>query len=777
MKCANNQLHLIMLSLKPHSLLMYRYFQRLLLLISLSANIFCSCLINIHAQNKQDRPTVGLVLSGGGAHGIAHLGVIKVMEEAGLRPDYITGVSMGSIIGGFYSLGYSADSLYKILKKINWDDLLTNVISENKVIFHEKSRFNNSILSLPLSARKVVFPSGLINGQQVENTLSFYSWPAANINDFSKLPIPFMCVATDIITYKKADLFKGYLPDAIRASFSVPSIFTPLKIDTMLLLDGGLIRNFAASEARNMGADIVIGSYVGFKAYKEEDLQSVSGIMKQIALFRSLEDFNSEKKLVNVLIKPNIDEISIARFDNVDSLVQRGYKAALPYKVYFRKLADSLNSIGLQKPIAKILDKQDYTFNKIEIKGNKNYSDFQILGVLDIEPENKVDKYVLSNKIDLLYGKGWFDKVKYRIVPRNDSLILVIDCNEKPQGMLYGSLHYDNSLLSGIIIGLSAKNLLTQRSILNFNSYIGQYYRFDANYLQFIDKNQKLGLTPGFYADNTLIPNLSINSEYGEVVSRNLTPGISLNKMIGLNNLMDLSLNYETQFLILRFVSDAHLENLSYNYLSSTYDYQRNTLDRKYFPKHGMKLNLFVTTSKLLSGGIKTDSSKVVIRENDDNNYNFERFYTFRGSIKKYFSSVDKLTFSIGGEVLLITESDSVSAKNNFYLLGGAESLNKRSVPMIGFHGNEIQVKNLAGVRTELDFEVIKDLHLNLKTDIFAAQEVTGNKGYSLLTGYGLEAGYMSIIGPLKVGLMYGTGNPNNYYNKLKGYISIGYNF
>jgi NTE family protein len=766
-----------MLRMKPHSLLMSGYFQRLLLLISFSVNIFCSCPINIQAQNKQDRPSVGLVLSGGGAHGIAHLGVIRVMEEAGLRPDYITGVSMGSIIGGFYSLGYSADSLYKILKKINWDDLLTNVISENKVIFHEKSRFNNSILSLPLSARKVVLPSGLINGQQVENTLSFYSWPAANINDFSKLPIPYMCVATDIITYKKVDLKTGYLPDAIRASFSVPSIFTPIKIDTMLLLDGGLIRNFAASEVRDMGADIVIGSYVGFKAYKEEDLQSVSGIMKQIALFRSLEDFNTEKKLVNVLIKPDIDGISISRFDNVDSLVQRGYKAALPFKEYFRKLADSLNSIGMQKPMAKILDKQDYTFNKIEIKGNKNYSDFQILGVLDIEPENKVDKYVLSDKIDLLYGKGWFDKVKYRIVPKNDSLILVIDCNEKPQGMLYGSLHYDNSLLSGIIVGLSAKNLLTQRSILNFNSYIGQYYRFDANYLQFIDKNQKLGLTPGFYADNTLIPNLSINSEYGEVVSRNLTSGISLNKMIGLNNLMDLSLNYETQFLILRFVSDAHLENLSYNYLSSTYDYQRNTLDRKYFPKHGMKLNLFVTTSKLLSGSIKTDSSKVVIRENDENSFSFERFYTFRGSIKKYFSSVDKLTFSIGGEVLLITESDSVSAKNNFYLLGGAESLNKRSAPMIGFHGNEIQVKNLAGVRTELDFEVVKDLHLNIKTDIFAAQVVTGKKGYSLLTGYGLEAGYMSIIGPLKVGLMYGTGNPNNYYNKLKGYISIGYNF
>ena len=128
------------------------------------------------------------------------------MEEAGLRPDYITGVSMGSIIGGLYSLGYSADSLHKIFKSINWKLMLSNKIPENKVIFLEKKHFNNSIISLPLSSRKVILPSGLINGQQVENTLSFYAWPAADINDFSKLPIPFMCVATDIITYKKVDL-------------------------------------------------------------------------------------------------------------------------------------------------------------------------------------------------------------------------------------------------------------------------------------------------------------------------------------------------------------------------------------------------------------------------------------------------------------------------------------------------------------------------------------------------------------------------------------------
>ena len=728
-------------------------------------------------QKAQRRPRIGLVLSGGGAHGIAHIGVLKVMEEAGLRPDYITGVSMGSIIGGMYSLGYSADSLQKIFKRINWKQILSNKIPENKVIFLEKSHFSNSIFSLPLSSRKFTLPSGLINGQQVENTLSYYAWPAADINDFSKLPIPFLCVATDIINYKKIDLTSGYLSDAIRASFSVPSIFTPLKIDSMLLLDGGLIRNFAASEAKDMGADILIGSYVGFEGYKADKLQSVSGIMEQIAMFRSLSDFENEKKLVNVLIKPETEGFSIFEFTNVDSLIQRGYKAALPFKKYFRKLADSLDLIGPQKPINYILDKQSYSFNKIEVKGNKSYSADQILGVLDINPGQKIDKTLLTDRIELLYGKAWFDKVKYRVEPRNDSLILVIECIEKPQAMLYGSVHYDNSLLSGIIFEMSVKNLLTQRSVINMSTRISQYYKVEMNYFQFIDRNQVFGLSANFFSDNTMIPLLELRGDKGEVISRNFAPGISINRRIGLNNMMSISANYENQNLIMHYISDVSLKSLSFNYLTATYDYKINTLDSKHFPHKGSIFNLSVNTSKLQSAALKTDSTNFIQRWNDDGNIRFDRFYSFYASIDHYYSPPGKLTFSFGGDILLITNADSVSAQNNFYLLGGIEPVSRRSIPVVGFQSNEIPVKKAAGFRTSLDFEFAEDLHLNFTANIFAIQEVNRANNFSLISGFGIGAGYMSIIGPIKIGLMYGNYKREIYFDRFKGYISLGYNF
>jgi NTE family protein len=734
------------------------------------------CFEQAHSQDSPLRPRVGLVLSGGGAHGIAHLGVLKVMEEAGLRPDCISGVSMGSIVGGMYALGYSTDSILSILKSIDWGDALSNRIPENKVIFLEKEFIGNSILSLPLSKNKIMLPSGLINGQVIENTLSYYAWPAADINDFSKLPIPFTCLAADLISFRKIELNKGYLPDAIRASSSVPSIFTPLKSDSLLLVDGGLLRNFAASEVINMGANIVIGSYTGFEAYNEDELQSVSGILKQIAMFRSHEDFGEQKKLVNHLIVPNTAGLSISAFQNVDSIYMRGYKAALPSKEYFRKLADSLNHLADQKPLENIMAKNTYSFDKIEVAGNKSYSDQQIQGILDIEPGDIVNREMLTNGIELLYGKAWFDKVKYRIVPRNDSLILQIDCIEKPEAMLYGSVRYDNNLLFGLKLGISMKNVLSQRSAININSLIANYYRVKADFLQFIDINQKFGMSVMFYTDKTLIPMMQLGGDRGEVKSRYVIPGLSLSKRIGLNNMMSLNLSYEDMELLVNYDSDVELQSISNKYLTATYDYQLNTLDRKHFPDKGTVFNISAGTSKLRSAETKTDTSEVVYRNGQDQ-YESERFYTLRGSIIHYYSPGRKLTFAFGGEALFLSGSDPVSDRQNFYLMGGIESLNKRSIPMTGFHANEILVRKAAGFRSDFDFEFLKDLHLNISADIFALEELESSDPYTIRTGIGIGAGYLSAIGPMRIGVMYGNHRQGDYFNNLKGFISIGYRF
>ena len=743
----------------------------------LNFNFIVALLVLFQTFAMAQRPSVGLTLSGGGAHGIAHLGVIMVMEEAGLRPDCISGTSMGSIIGGLYAAGYSADSLFKLLKSINWDDMLANKMPEDRIVYPEKYRFYNSMISLSISTKKLNIPSGVNNGQQIEKNLSYYLWPVIDISDFSKLPIPFVCNATDIITYTQVDLKNGYLPDAIRASFTVPSVFTPMKIDTLLLLDGGLIRNFAASAVKDLGADIIIGSYVGFELNGVDKLQTLPGIIEQIAMYRSLEDFNEEKKFVDLLVKPNVDRFSIADFNNVDSLVMAGYVAAMPFKERFKLLADSLNMLGQQPPIPYILDKDNLTFDKIEISGNKTYSNEQISGILDIKTGEAVDRRYLNDKIDLLYGRSWFEKIKYRIVPRNDSLILAIECIEQPNAMLYGSVHYDNALNAGLILGFTLKNYPIQRSVIDFNSYVGTFYKIKTDLIQYLGKDQKVGLNFNLFVDNKLLPWLEHNNETGNTFGRNMTYKFGVNNYVGLNTMLSISGIYNETLLKHDYLSINNTKNYSYNYLSSELAFSRNTLKSKYFPEKGLIFQLSTSIVTLQSAYKYDGINKINVDVTDKPGYNPVTFYVFRGNIMNY-TTTNNVTFAFGGEILYTTKSDSISEQNNFFLLGGVQSISNRSLTMTGFHPHQIKIRNVAIARSEMDITLFKDLHLNMMADFAITDKMTYLKKLTFLSGYGVGLGYDSIIGPIKAGVMYGLYNNDEiHFKPLKGYISIGYNF
>jgi len=732
--------------------------------------------LNLDAQvSDERRPRVGLALSGGGAKGLAHIGVLKVMEEAGLRPDLITGVSMGSIVGGLYAIGYKADSLEKIVRSIDWDLMLSDNIPENKVIFPEKHYFDNSILSLPVTKEKIRIPSGLIKGQQIQSAFSYYSWPASNISDFSKLPIPFMCVATDINTCKKVDIKGGYLADAMRASMAVPSVFTPIKIDSILMVDGGMVRNFAVSEIRDMGADIVIGSYTGSKLLNEDELSSMTSIMRQIAFYAGYYDSKEQMKLVDILIEPDLKDYSITSFKDADSIIALGYSAALPLKKYFQKLADSLNRIGSQPQIKNILGKKTYSFDRIEITGCDIITEDQILGVLGIDPGDNIDNDFLNERIELLYGKVWFDWVKYSIKQRNDSLILIIDCYEKPRIMLTSSLHYDNAINTGLIVGISGKNLLTPRSKINLDSYIGQFYRIGMRYLQFIDRNQKYGLSADIYSEKNFLHGLYISGSINECISYNSFYKLGLRSMVGLNQMLSLSAGIDRLDLKPNMMVNPSLEKLSSFYMTYSFDYSINTLDTKHFPNKGGIYSVNASTSNPLTIYANTGDVKTKYTQTSPGEFSFDRFYSLIFTLHQYFSAGRKWTFGLSVNGMF--NSDTLSTQNNFYFLGGIEPRGIRSVAMAGYETNEVASKKFAGLNAEADLEIFKNIHINLMANSFLVQEVGQQSEFSLFSGYGIGLGYLSIIGPIKAGMMYGANRIENGNNKITGYVTIGYNF
>jgi NTE family protein len=754
-----------------------RVFNEHLILILFLA-VYCFFSIDpASGQSEFRKPLVGLALSGGGSSGIAHIGVLKVMEEAGLRPDYITGVSMGSIIGGLYSTGYSADSLEKVVKTIDWKLLMSNKIPEYKIIYPEKKHFYNSVISFPVTLKKSFIPPGLINGQQIENILSYYAWPALKINDFSDLPIPFMCLATNLLTCRKVELTRGYLPDAMRASSAVPTIFTPLKINNVPLIDGGMVRNLAVTEAREMGSEIVIGSYTGSYLSRRDELESITGILGQIFFFVGVYDFQDQKKYVDILIEPKTDDISSVVFSDIDTLIQRGYRAALPYKDKFRNIADSLDRLGPQKPLINILDNQTYKFDKIVINGNRKISSSQISGVLGIKPGQETDKNLLKNRIELLYGKAWFDKVKYRIVPRNDSLLLMIDCTEAPKTIFYGSVHYDNALHSGLVIGLSVKNPLIQRSLIDIDAYVGHYYKTYAEYSQFLNRSQKYSLSTSFYAENTFIPWFELYGNSGGTLNRVFSQNIALNKRFGLNHMLSLSVQYEKRNLIPSYFSDNRVKKLNHNYESASIEYNVNSLDNKHFPNNGTNFHFLAGISRLASGKLIKDNEIIRFAETGPGKKEFGEFLTISGNIDEYFSLSEKLSIGLGGNILYISDTDSISSQNNSYFLGGFQPINYRSISMTGFHPFQIPVKKLAGLRLSADYEIIDKLYLVFNADIFAVRNTENHNNTSFISGFGAGAGYMSILGPLRAGIMYGMMEGEKYYSRIKGYISLGYNF
>ena len=223
----------------------------------------CFCFtVNSWAQQQTVRPKIGLTLSGGGAKGLAHIGILKAIDSAGLKIDYITGTSMGAVLGALYAAGYSGKEIEKICKDMDWDALLSNQIPLHSLSMEEKNQYSRFALDLPFINNKIKLTTGLIQGQELSIRLSELFFHVYNTRDFNDLHIPFKCMATDLETGNLVVLDSGNLVTALRASMAIPSIFTAVNIGDKRLVDGGLVRNFPVKNVKQMGADITIGSNV-----------------------------------------------------------------------------------------------------------------------------------------------------------------------------------------------------------------------------------------------------------------------------------------------------------------------------------------------------------------------------------------------------------------------------------------------------------------------------------------------------------------------------------
>ncbi len=279
------------------------------------------------------RKKVAVVLSGGGAKGVAHIGALKVIEEAGIPIDIITGTSMGSIVGGLYSIGYSADVLDSIVRAQDWNTLLLDREDLSLQRIAEREKQNTYMISTGITLKKkkgLSATGGIIKGKNLHGLFERLTSGYNDSIDFNTLPIPFACVATDMVTFTEYDFHSGVLPQAMRASMAIPAVFTPVRIGGMVLVDGGMRNNYPADVAREMGADIIIGIAVPDEDKSAEDLGSTTSILKRIVDYNTKNKYEENVSITDVYIPVNTHNYSAASFNSaaIDTLINRGEKAA-----------------------------------------------------------------------------------------------------------------------------------------------------------------------------------------------------------------------------------------------------------------------------------------------------------------------------------------------------------------------------------------------------------------------------------------------------------------
>ncbi|MFA5328884.1 MAG: patatin-like phospholipase family protein [Prolixibacteraceae bacterium] len=386
-------------------------------------NILTLCLFFLYpfvgmAQEKTNRPKIALVLSGGAAKGFAHIGVLKVLEEEGIPIDLIVGTSIGSLVGGIYSLGYTATELETLVKSLNWESTLSDdvpraFLSKNDQLIKQRYMF-----SLPINGdKKLSLPQGLIKGQNVLNIFCGLAGNVSSDADFLKLPIPYACIATDLETGEEMILKDGFLPTAMFSSMAIPLVFQPVSRNGRLLVDGGIVDNFPTDVAKKMGADIIIGVDVRGDFRDQMNLKSINSVLSQLVNFFDQSKDSINKSLCNLIIKPDVSGYSVSSFNNeaVDSLILRGEKAAYKFRTELRELKKKYDLEPRQ--ISRTLVQTDrWHINKLTFTGNFHLEQEFLQKTLNMEIPGDYSSEEIKTAIDKLYGLGGFDRIYYNLI-------------------------------------------------------------------------------------------------------------------------------------------------------------------------------------------------------------------------------------------------------------------------------------------------------------------------------------------------------------------------
>ncbi|KOS06832.1 patatin [Flavobacterium akiainvivens] len=725
--------------------------------------IFCLFLTGMLMAQETKKPKIGVVLSGGGAKGLAHIGVLKVLEEAGVQIDYIGGTSMGAIVGGLYASGYSANELDSIFRSLDADALLRDFTPRDSKNFFEKRNDEMYALQLPFKNFKISIPTAFSKGLYNYTMVNRLTEPVRHIRDFNKLPIPFVCIATDIETGQEVVLRSGVLPDAILASGAFPSLYAPVEIEGHLLIDGGVSNNYPIEEVRKMGADIIIGIDVQDPLKTRDQIKGATGILVQINNYQMIQKMEAKRKATDIYIKPDISGFTVVSFDDGEAIIAKGEEAG-------HKAIDKLLPLGTGHRIERkpIVVPDSLHVDEIRINGIKNYTRSYVIGKLNFKPGTKVSYQDFNKGITSLNATQNFDAINYCFDKGENGEILTLTLKENPiNRYLKFGLHYDGLYKSAVLVNFTQKKLFLRNDVASLDVMLGDNFRYNLDY--YIDNGFHIsyGFKSYFYAFNRNVSADYTVGELGEILG---VQSVNVDYSDFTNQLYIQTI-FAQRFLLGGGAEYKHLKIESQtipgidpkfddsDYVSA-YGYLKfDSYDDKFFPSEGY----------YFSG-----EAKAFLFSSDYTN-EFENFTQISGAIGTAQTLYKGLTVKLESETGFMLGENTVPTFD--FILGGYgyHPINGLrhfyGYDFVSLSGNSY----IKGTIT-LDYEFARKNHVNFTanyanvgTDLYEEGKLFSIPQYS---GYAVGYGMETIIGPLELKHSW---NPEN--GKHYTWFSVGFWF
>ncbi|MEC5145976.1 PNPLA domain-containing protein [Chitinophaga sp. 180180018-2] len=756
--------------MKQGSIAQFNRIISVLLLVFFAGNQIVSA-----QRTVNGRPRVALTLSGGGARGLAHIGILEAIDSAGLKIDLLTGTSMGSIVGSLYAMGYSGKMIEAEARKLGWNSLFTNQPVLTAISYEEKKEYNRYIIEIPFEYGKPKLASGVISGEALWMELAKLCWPVKDVKNFQDFNIPFKCIATDVATGQIVTLDTGEIVTSIRASMAIPSIFTAVKIGNRKLVDGGVVRNFPVITAKEMGADIVIGSNVSGGLRKAEHLQTPFDILYQLGFYKDAEDFNKAIKQTDIYVpmKNELENYSAASFGSVDSIIEIGRKKGQEMYPVFKHLADSLNALYPEHPFVadRLPFATDVELSSIEVSGLVHVDKKFFLQRLHLKPNECYSQAQLRAAILKVYGTRFFKLITYNLAPEGYGRSrMEIQVEENPLTYVKVALNYNTFTGANAIINLTQRNFIVPNSRSFVRAAISENPRLEAEYFKYLGRSRTFGFGLSTYYENN---SLTIYDDNFDKLQPYRNKYFNVNMDVQYMFGKDMAIGGGTRWEYIKFKPQfsPFLEvRGSTNQLNTYITYGVNSLNQKNYPTKGLLLNFE-------SGYIYNQHPGIKVRNNgeeldlDSMGVKFGDYERFVLNAKYYIPVGRKSALELNGNISYnLNYSESMV---NGFVVGGVTNIMRNQVPFIGLYEGEVVTPRIGAVQLAWQYEFYKNFYAipRIGGAVYDG-EISGGNRYKYLSGYGLGAGYNTRLGPLEATMMY-----SDQSGQLKFYVNMGFSF